>query len=356
MKKLISVLILSMFSSYSSVGHTQNLPGYPWTKSDLLSEGLIGPVKTVRTEEARILIEDGKSKESDAILVALKTYDIEGKIIESTAYVDGVIHEKTITTYDSNKKKVEVSVFDPDGSLKWKEVRSYGNNGFMAKEEYYGRGEILKERVTYTYDGIRQHTKRFKYDSEGNLLDKPPDDGESIMANFTCVYETQGRTEYRNWHNALGTLTRIEVYVCDGKGHVIEWSEYHADGSLEHTQIYKHDSNEKRIESASYGPGNRPGYKEIYTYDDIGNFSQKVLVNPDGSPVEKSDTIVDFENNRREYISYASDGSIRSRRLTTDQRDQMGNWVKRSTSFWGTMADKSSFESHKVVYRTISYY
>jgi len=129
-------------------------------------DGLLGSVRRVRTETAKIEFKDGQPIEGPPELVEITTYGIKGNRIENTSYPlkDGVVGKEEYK-YDERGNITEMTVRDERGALLSREAYSYefdklGNwtkmvtnlvvfeNGELKREPI----EVTHRTVTYYYD------------------------------------------------------------------------------------------------------------------------------------------------------------------------------------------------------------
>ncbi len=129
-------------------------------------DGLLGSVRRVRTETAKIEFKDGRPIEGPPQLVELTTYGIKGNRIENTSYPlkDGVVGKEEYK-YDERGNITEMTVRDERGAILSREAYSYefdklGNwtkmvtslvvfeNGELKQEPI----EVTHRTVTYYYD------------------------------------------------------------------------------------------------------------------------------------------------------------------------------------------------------------
>ncbi len=129
-------------------------------------DGLVGSVRRVRTETAKIEFKDGRPIEGPPQLVELTTYGIKGNRIENTSYPlkDGVVGKEEYK-YDERGNITEMTVRDERGAILSREAYSYefdklGNwtkmvtslvvfeNGELKQEPI----EVTHRTVTYYYD------------------------------------------------------------------------------------------------------------------------------------------------------------------------------------------------------------
>src|SRR5688500_2186845 len=81
-------------------------------------DGLVGSVRRVKTETARIDIKEGRPIEGPPQLVEVTTYGINGNRIENTSYpVPGSLAGKEEYKYDENGNITEMTLRDQRGAI-----------------------------------------------------------------------------------------------------------------------------------------------------------------------------------------------------------------------------------------------
>ncbi len=121
-------------------------------------DGLLGSVRRVKTETARIELKDGRAVEGPAQLVEITTYGIKGNRIENTSYpIGGGLVGKEEYKYDERGNITEMTVRDDRGSILNREAYSYefdkfGNWTKMTTSlVVFENGELKREPVEVTY-------------------------------------------------------------------------------------------------------------------------------------------------------------------------------------------------------------
>lgn len=96
----------------------------PAVESDRSRDGLIGPVRRVRTEVAKLLSADQEGKHQVVELVA---YDIKGAKIENQYFpiAGATLTGKEVYKYDEKGNISEMTLLNPDGTLLSKEMYKY---------------------------------------------------------------------------------------------------------------------------------------------------------------------------------------------------------------------------------------
>jgi len=96
-------------------------------ESDRSRDGLIGPVRRVRTEVAKLVNTDGKQSEAKHTLVELASYDVKGNKVENQYFpiAGATLTGKEVYKYDEKGNISEMTLLNPDGSLLSKETYKY---------------------------------------------------------------------------------------------------------------------------------------------------------------------------------------------------------------------------------------
>jgi protein TonB len=96
-------------------------------ESDRIRDGLVGPVRRVRTEIAKLLNENGRLQEGKHAVLEVVAYDIKGNKTENQYFpVAGAnLTGKEVYKYDDKGNISEMTLVNDDGSLLGKEVYKY---------------------------------------------------------------------------------------------------------------------------------------------------------------------------------------------------------------------------------------
>lgn len=99
----------------------------PAIESDRSRDGLIGPVRRVRTEVAKLVNLDGRQGESKHVLIELAAYDIKGNKVENQYFpiAGATLTGKEVYKYDEKGNISEMTMLNADGSLLSKEIYKY---------------------------------------------------------------------------------------------------------------------------------------------------------------------------------------------------------------------------------------
>ena len=99
----------------------------PAVESDRSRDGLIGPVRRVRTEIAKLTTADGRQTEGKPAVVEIVAYDIKGNKIENQYFpiAGATLTGKEVYKYDEKGNISEMTMLNADGSLLSKEIYKY---------------------------------------------------------------------------------------------------------------------------------------------------------------------------------------------------------------------------------------
>jgi len=121
-------------------------------------DGLLGSVRRVKTESAKIELKDGRPVEGPTQLVEVTTYGIKGNRIENTSYPirDGLVGKEEYK-YDERGNITEMTVRDNHGAILSREAYNYefdkfGNWTKMTTSlVVFENGELKREPIEVTY-------------------------------------------------------------------------------------------------------------------------------------------------------------------------------------------------------------
>ena len=99
----------------------------PAVESDRSRDGLLGPVRRVRTEVAKLISVEGRQAESKHVLVEIAAYDIKGNKTENQYFpmAGATLTGKEVYKYDEKGNISEMTMVNADGSLLSKEMYKY---------------------------------------------------------------------------------------------------------------------------------------------------------------------------------------------------------------------------------------
>jgi hypothetical protein len=121
-------------------------------------DGLVGSVRRVKTESAKLEVQAGHMKEGPLRLLEITTYDLKGKRLENVSYpILNPTVGKEEYRYDSKGNIVEMTLRSDDGSILSREAYDYEFDGFGNWKKMttslvvFEGGELKREPVEVTY-------------------------------------------------------------------------------------------------------------------------------------------------------------------------------------------------------------
>jgi hypothetical protein len=198
-----AVLLLGPVLTFTAPVHAQNSvtasarPAISVLDSTKEQDGLVGSVRRVKTESARIAIKDGRPVEGPPQLVELTTYGIKGNRIENTSYpIAGSLVGKEEYKYDERGNITEMTLRDSQGAILSREAYSYEFDKFgnwtrmVTSLVVFENGELKREPVEVTY---RTVTYYFDDNVAKAVELKSPPVAESVVKTAESVPEAVSR-------------------------------------------------------------------------------------------------------------------------------------------------------------------
>jgi len=151
---LISLCILTLSpivtAQSNATARAGNVPAQPVSESDRSRDGLIGPVRRVRTEVAKLVLQDGKQVENKRVMLEIVAYDLKGNKIENQYFpiTGATLTGKEVYKYDEKGNISEMTLLNADGSLLSKEVYKY-------EYDFAGNWNKMTTSVAVMTDGGR---------------------------------------------------------------------------------------------------------------------------------------------------------------------------------------------------------
>jgi TonB family protein len=165
----VAFALLAMSSAVSAqtslTAKAGRIPAKPVSEvaeSDRTRDGLVGPVRRVRTETAKLSNEDGKLVETKHVMLETSAYDIKGHKIENQYFpiAGATLTGKEVYKYDDKGNISEMTLLNTDGSLLGKEIYKYdydfaGNwNKMTTSVAVIDSGKLKFEPTEVTYRSI----------------------------------------------------------------------------------------------------------------------------------------------------------------------------------------------------------
>jgi hypothetical protein len=209
-------------------------------KRDREQERLLGPVKTVLIEIAKISEQSGKQVEHSRIPWTSTTYDPQGnRVEERQLYDDESLNFKSVFTYDPSGMIKEGVEYDYQGTVTFKWDYSHDRDKKTMEEARYEPGGALFSKSSY------------QYDADGNLVEEMRLHSQSANDfKWVYLYDEAGRKVEESFYviRAQGLLNKTEstldfksVYAYDAKGNLIEETRYDGSGGVKSKKSYRYE-------------------------------------------------------------------------------------------------------------------
>lgn len=161
---LVSMVFALTVSAQTNLTAKAGVPSQPVAtiESDRTRDGLVGPVRRVRTEVAKLTSAGGGSQESKHVVLEIVAYDLKGNKIENQYFpvAGGTLTGKEVYKYDEKGNISEMTLLNPDGSLLSRETYRYefdfaGNwNKMTTSVAVVDGGRLTFEPTEVTYRSI----------------------------------------------------------------------------------------------------------------------------------------------------------------------------------------------------------
>ncbi len=146
-------------------------------------DGLLGSVRRVKTETAKIELKDGRAVEGPSQLVEVTTYGVKGNRIENTSYpIKGGVVGKEEYKYDERGNITEMTVRDDKGAILSREAYDYqfdklGNWTKMTTSlVVFENGELKREPTEVTYRTVTYYFD----DTVAKIVEQPKPQAASV--------------------------------------------------------------------------------------------------------------------------------------------------------------------------------
>ncbi|HEY2962803.1 MAG TPA: tetratricopeptide repeat protein [Pyrinomonadaceae bacterium] len=159
-----AVLLLGPVLTFTASLQAQNTvtasarPAISVLDSTKEQDGLVGSVRRVKTDTARLEIKDGRPVEGPAQLVEITTYGIKGNRIENTTFpIAGSLVGKEEYKYDERGNITEMTLRDDRGAILSREAYTYEFDKFgnwtkmVTNLVVFENGELKREPVEVTH-------------------------------------------------------------------------------------------------------------------------------------------------------------------------------------------------------------
>ena len=195
-------------------------------ESDRTRDGLVGPVRRVRTEIAKLASENGRPVEGKHTVLEIAAYDVKGNKVENQYFpmAGANLTGKEVYKYDDKGNISEMTLVNEDGTLLSKEIYKYefdfaGNwNKMTTSVAVIEAGKMSFEPTEITYRSIMYYLdeKMLKM-----AQPNPPASSSTASPANNVATSTENKTEPAPTKSAANNVTKssptLPVSVASNK-------------------------------------------------------------------------------------------------------------------------------------------
>lgn len=333
MKVLLSCGLLMVFAATAGWASDEK-------KTDAQRNGLVGPVRTVSTQEGEakfalnqtgwpVLLGIGDCKECE--------YDRQGTITRHGQMVEGEFRgERYQIMRDERGNIVEQVRFGADGEVAGR--TAYGPYGIIEQSEYAG--------------GVRGFHAEWSYDSNGHLWELVQyDRDDKIQTHTLRQTDTSGNIKEEWCYGSKDELSYHILDTYDPKTDVWTWTSYAEDGSVKVTiatqngkvNFYRQNVNDPNV------------WGQHFSLDPIGNTRHWFRGHADGTYDDVMTIYPDEKLYYPEGLEWRDGtGTLRLKVEYEYELDGQRNWTTRRTWVW--TPDLGEKKLYKVDMRRLMYW
>lgn len=285
-------------------------------------------------------------------------------------WVEAARQIESVTRYDEWGRTVEVSRYLPAGTVDYRIVYDYLGDLLLSETSFDGRGRTLYQ-WSYAYDDAGNVTSLSGYAADGSLdfklVSNYGDDGRLIREvsfdadermNFESHYtwEPGGALRETSYYTPGGVADYRTVERLDGQGNRVEEAGYEPEGELLYRVEYDYDPQGRLTEERAFDGDDQLQYHLMNRYDRQGNVVETSEYSADGSLFYRYLYEYDDYGNVTARKSVGEDDQTVFRFRYSYEFDESGSWTKRVTERWTARFGEERYEPLSVSYREVTYH
>lgn len=294
------------------------------SKTDREQAGLLGPVRTIKTEASEFASQNGKSVEGARSLLRTVTYDAGGNRTKQVEFNhDGSVAQTLSYNYDARRRSTGYEEYTGGMSVPRKHVYVLDD-----------KGNRIEYRLVQP-DGAAGEKYLYKYDANGNVAEESLFDHKGgLISRNVIAYDDKGRQVSQTRHNADGSLSSTSSFSYDAHGNLIERVRYESD-ILTYRVRYVYDRKMR-----------------VIAQETVGSVVEAEVPSSEAHAPGKVVYVYKGDEKPEELIVYAPDGALRERVVI--KYDSRGNWIRKTHLVESGKRNKR--EARHVEHRTITYF
>ncbi|MGD0710072.1 MAG: hypothetical protein ABR968_02745 [Bacteroidales bacterium] len=264
-------------------------------------------------------------------------YDTLYNVVDKFGELKKEVDTDSTLIFNDKGNLVEVSLYNHNGSLIHTYTYKYDENGNKIEKEYKENTKLDPVAVEKAY----KYT--WKYDSKGNVIEENKYSNylDKLLNKWISKYDDNGNIIEYNTYNSDGSPESKYIYMYDDKGKIIkEENNYNTYNVYNYGQIinlykitWKYDSsgNKTKEKNILYNKNENANYNEakvIWKYDNKGKLIEENQYSAYGNLVYKYTYKYDDKGNMIEKDQNNSKGSLISKWIT--KYDNKGNKIEES--------------------------
>ena len=328
--------------------------------TDRQRRGLRGPVQSVREETAEYSWEDSGLAEKPWLVETetfdeqgcwlettfdntqhpeysskqVLSYDITGKLIKESFYMNGMLRGQSIYIYDSDGRLSEIPSCNAEGLHTGKRAFNYHPNGRKAEELFFDYQEH-EPNTGYSYDVDANPEYDHSFNSHGARLIK-------------TLYDLQGNPKELQFLSENGGLLSKVLFTTDAAGRIIKHAQYPGDRFTFNIP----EGREIPPEIFKLFGSDAPLSQSELVYDEEGRKIEERMYFGDSLITKRIFT--HGANGELVEAMYEGNGTLQSKTRIEHEYDINGNWTKKRV--WSWNKKKGDFEPSLIYRRTITYH
>ena len=305
-------------------------------------------MKSVLVETAQFEESDGQTAEKPWFSQAI-TFNRDGQVTEEVNRNPDGSEWRTVNHYSDSGHLLATSSFDPSGAPNDEMKYLYADEDKLVAEQHITRDGRVTTPTTYAYDGMGAKVKIQKLDFHGEATVMIGIEGTSSFISADGAQRVESRyddrgevVEVKVFDMGVTLLSRVEI-TRDARGNPLEETQYFGDapfGSCASDSCTAEEmvalTEEQKAEFAAeiarlFSPGTVMS-KHTHTYDTEGRLIESKLTMMGMIEAARQTFAYDEVGNRSEEVSYNQDGTLGTKAVFAREYDEHGNWIKELVS------------------------
>lgn len=280
------------------------VPAAAQVRSEREERNYLGPVKSVRVESVKVIVENNRQKLSPRRLESSEQFDEVGNLLENVDYED-------------------------DGTVSYSETNSFIRGRLAGTKVSYGTTEDGLSQRVFVFDARGNVIEETEYDPKGAIFDR-------AVSEYNSRNQLTQKTTY-SYYDPERVQVRRTTYTYDAQGRMTE------------RRLFEGTGEEFQPVDDRWGE-----HRKVLLYAGGNHWIGSRTYNAKNELVESWTTARDACGNELETIQYDGEQKVKTRVRYEYGFDHQGNWIEQRTYDWDLEKEKFGFAA--VEFRTIEYF